>query len=394
MASVGINALLFAVLATGHAAISFALINRIHARSLTRGLRRFRRLGDIVLIVLLPALFVALVGFAGPGLLRGGSWQALPWPLSAYLALCAAVALSLPGVAWYRHRHNRPPLAQLSNHSQRLDIAGRLGYRPIGKGRHALLTHIPANQCFELEVSDKEYRLPRLPAEWDGLSILHLSDLHFVGSPDLPYFEEVIEVAKSIPADLVVFTGDLLDRQSLVSWIPTTLGRLSAPLGCWYVLGNHDSYLREPDKIRRELGRLGWRGLAGDVQMLVHRGRKLALCGSERPWMGRRPEMTGVPLDAFRLFVSHTPDTLPWARRHQIDLMLAGHNHGGQVRLPIFGAVHAPSAFGTRYASGAFWEDPTLLYVSRGISGREPWRWNCPPELTRLILRSPASGGC
>ncbi|HTI52000.1 MAG TPA: metallophosphoesterase, partial [Planctomycetaceae bacterium] len=79
-------------------------------------------------------------------------------------------------------------------------------------------------------------------------------------------------------------------------------------------------------------------------------------------------------------------------RRHQIDLMLAGHNHGGQVRLPFFGPVYSPSAFGTHYASGVFWEPPTLLYVSRGIAGRHPLRWNCRPELTRLILR-PADPG-
>jgi predicted MPP superfamily phosphohydrolase len=67
--------------------------------------------------------------------------------------------------------------------------------------------------------------------------------------------------------------------------------------------------------------------------------------------------------------------------------MLAGHNHGGQVRLPLVGPVFSPSLFGCRYASGVFWEPPTLLYVSRGISGQHPWRWRCPPELTKLILR-------
>jgi hypothetical protein len=67
--------------------------------------------------------------------------------------------------------------------------------------------------------------------------------------------------------------------------------------------------------------------------------------------------------------------------------MLSGHNHGGQVRLPGFGPVYSPSAFGCHYASGVFWESPTLLYVSRGISGKHPLRWNCLPELTRLVLR-------
>ena len=71
--------------------------------------------------------------------------------------------------------------------------------------------------------------------------------------------------------------------------------------------------------------------------------------------------------------------------------MLSGHNHGGQIVLPVIGPVFAPSQYGVRYASGAFWSDPTLLYVSRGLSGRQPVRFNCPPELTRIILESPAS---
>ena len=72
-----------------------------------------------------------------------------------------------------------------------------------------------------------------------------------------------------------------------------------------------------------------------------------------------------------------------------IDLMLSGHNHGGQIILPVIGPVFAPSKYGVRYAGGAFWAVPTFLYVSRGLAGRHPLRLNCPPELTRLILESP-----
>jgi hypothetical protein len=70
--------------------------------------------------------------------------------------------------------------------------------------------------------------------------------------------------------------------------------------------------------------------------------------------------------------------------------MLSGHNHGGQVRLPGFGPIYSPSIYGCHYASGVFWEPPTLVYVSRGISGKHPLRWNCLPELTRLVLRAGA----
>ena len=68
--------------------------------------------------------------------------------------------------------------------------------------------------------------------------------------------------------------------------------------------------------------------------------------------------------------------------------MLAGHTHGGQIRLPIIGPIVAPSHFGVKYASGVFYESPTLVHVSRGVSGLDPIRINCPPEVTKITLRA------
>jgi predicted MPP superfamily phosphohydrolase len=84
--------------------------------------------------------------------------------------------------------------------------------------------------------------------------------------------------------------------------------------------------------------------------------------------------------------LAHTPDQIEWARVHDFDLMLAGHTHGGQIQLPGFGAVLSPSRYGVEYAEGTFYEHPTLMHVSRGISGTRQLRLNCPPELTKLIL--------
>jgi predicted MPP superfamily phosphohydrolase len=67
--------------------------------------------------------------------------------------------------------------------------------------------------------------------------------------------------------------------------------------------------------------------------------------------------------------------------------MLAGHNHGGQIRFPLIGPLISPSKWGTRYASGVFAEGNTIMHVSRGLSGEHPYRWNCPPELAKLVLK-------
>jgi predicted MPP superfamily phosphohydrolase len=382
----GRNLLIFLALSVGHAALLIAVINRLHALALPRFLLKgFRALHD-VLIVACPAAFLWFCGLHGPQLLYGGSWHLVPLPVLAYLVICGTIALALPIIA-ARRILARPPHLLVSNHSQRLDIAQQLRHRPVGRGPGRWMTYIPRNEFLELEASDKEFRHPRLPATWDGLSILHLSDLHFIGVPDRSYFEQVVKIARTMPANMVVFTGDLLDREEFIDWVPETLGRLTAPLGCHYVLGNHDSYLRNTDEVRRRLHDLGWHDLAGRCQSIPHRGGTLAVCGSETPWMGRQPDTSAIPEGAFRLFLSHTPDNLAWARRNRMDVMLSGHTHGGQVRLPGFGPIYSPSIVGTRYAGGAVWEPPTLLYVTRGIAGRQPWRWNCLPELTRLILR-------
>ena len=383
-----LSVILFCILTVGHAAFMVAIINRVHAWPLPMPvLHCFRQLHDLV-VVILPVVFAWQFGFRGPMLLYDGSWFALPPTLLIYLVVCGIAALAVPVVALY-HRKASTSGLQIAGHSTTIDVARELGYRPVGRGPYRLFTHFPGNEFLKLEMSDKQFQLPRLPAEWDGLSILHLSDFHFIGTIERPYFEQVIRLANSMPADLIVFTGDLLDREKLVDWLTTTLGRLSAPLGCYFVLGNHDWQLKNTNLIRARLEGLGWRGVAGRSHIIEHRGQSLVVCGSELPWMGTQPDLASRPRRTPFGSVSATlPTTSNWARRHEIDLMLSGHNHGGQVRLPGFGPVYSPSKYGCHYASGAFWEPPTLLYVTRGISGKHPLRWNCLPELTRLVLRT------
>ena len=92
------------------------------------------------------------------------------------------------------------------------------------------------------------------------------------------------------------------------------------------------------------------------------------------------------PQSAFRILLSHSPDQLPFAQAHSCDLMLAGHTHGGQIRLPWLGALISPSWYGWRYAGGTYHVPPTLMHVSRGLSGKQPIRLNCPPEIALLVL--------
>lgn len=380
------NLFLLFILFAGHCELVVALENRLHAMRLRQ--RTLQTTGALLDVPMLgfPLVLLWFVGLSGPKLLLGGSWADLPLGWIVYLSLCGVGALSLVrSVIRYQRYH--PPRPQLSNHTQRVDVVKLLGHRPMGNAKGGRLLRIPGNQQFQFDVTEKTFRLPRLPREWDGLTIGHLSDFHFRGTVGREYFERVTDFAAAMQPDLFVFTGDLLDDQRYVDWLPTTLGRLSAPLGCYFVLGNHDWY-RQPDAIRRAFVEHGWIPLGGRTERREYRGRTLFLAGTEVPWMGSPPDLSTKPIDAFTLLLSHTPDTLPWAQEHGVDLMLAGHNHGGQIRLPIIGPIYTPSRFGCRYAAGTFWEPPTLLHVSRGVSGKQPIRLNCRPEITKIILRT------
>lgn len=381
-----LNALLLLLLAAGQLELLVTFVNRLHAYRIRGPALRWVRDLHELLIVLMPVLMAWLVGWHGQRLLAGGSWSQLPVGWLIYLSICGLGTLGMfySGV---RYALRCLPAAQLSNHSRVVDVADELGFRPLGRGPYRAMARLPRNQIFQIEVSEKVYRLPRLPAEWDGLSILQLTDFHYIGTLDLPFFEQLTRMAQQTRPDLIVFTGDLLDDMRLINWLSPTLGQLDAPLGRYFILGNHDWYL-EPDRIRDEMKRLGWQDLSGTTVALADPKPPVVIGGSELPWMGRHPDFSTAPSDAFRILLSHTPDNLSWARRQGVDLMLSGHNHGGQVVLPIVGPVYSPSVHGCQFASGVFDAPPTLLYVSRGISGRHPFRWRCRPEMTKLVLRS------
>lgn len=380
-----------AILSIGNAEILVTTVNRIHSWKIREPrLRHVRHVHDL-LIPLWPSFMVIVIGFFRPGVFLYGispseAWKQLPLMIQCWMTICV---IGFAGFCFsvLRYWTHRPPKQQIDCQSTVIDFEQRLGERPVGEGPYSSLLQVPFNDCFKVEFTERTFQLDRLPREWDGLSILHLTDLHFTGTIDLPFFEAVFEQASQLDFDIAIVTGDVLDSEELVNWLPKTLGKLNAPLGNYFILGNHDWGL-DSEMIRQSICDLGWRNVAGTLQTLDIAGKRLAIGGSERPWMGRHPSFDTVPTDIFRLLLSHTPDNLSWARRQHVDLMLSGHNHGGQVVLPGIGPVYSPSVHGCRYASGVFYSLPTLLYVGRGLSGKHPLRIGATPEVSRLVLKA------
>lgn len=383
------NLLLIVCLAAGHTELHVTFVNRVHGLAWSeRRLRTIRRVHDLA-VPLGPLALLLGLGIFGARLLRGGSWADLCVVSWIVTGVCAIGFLGLiwSSIRWLTHR---APAVRTSFHSERVHIGRRFESILRGGGPYEFLLNVPGNEILDVEFTKQELQLPAVPAEWDGLRILHLTDVHLLGTLRQGFYEEVLQIACRMPPDLIVFTGDLIDNMECVDWLPTTLGRLKARWGCYFILGNHD-WEQQPEPIRVALCDLGWTDVsrrAVDVHML---GRRMTIAGTERPWLGEHPHYaTTLPAeDEFRLLLSHTPDNIAWARNHGVHLMLSGHNHGGQVRLPVIGPVYSPSLYGVRYASGMWYEQPTLLSVCRGLSGKHPLRWRCPPEVATLILASP-----
>ncbi len=285
-----------------------------------------------------------------------------------------------------RYGITRDPKQLVASTSHRIEIALELGKRPVDHGPYERLARLPFNEQFSVAVTQKTLQLDRLPIELEGLTIWHLSDWHFSGTLRREYFERVVLELRRKPADMICFTGDLIDNLNCTTWFPETLGKLQAEHGMFYILGNHDWH-RDPDTIRAQLTQLGWRDVASQVVLPTIRGRQFALGGDETPWMGTAPNFATLDANLFRLLLSHTPDNIRRAQSQRIDLMLSGHTHGGQVQLPLIGPVYSPSLYGCKFSSGTFYQVPTLLHVSRGLAGLHPLRWRCAPEVTRLTLR-------
>ena len=257
----------------------------------------------------------------------------------------------------------------------------------IGPGRDAWMLSLPGNESFRLRKIEAEVVLPGFPPELDGLSIVQVSDLHFTQCFQRRFFETVIDEAAGWDADLVLFTGDLLDDSATRDWIVPVLSRLNGRLGTFAILGNHDVE-HDPLYLLKELDKAGYTDLEGKWDTVEHNGMTIALAGTSAPW-GRKPSMSHEPEADFKILLSHAPDLYYWAERAGFQLMFSGHNHGGQIRLPLVGSVFMPSRYSRRFDRGYFRKNGLTLHVSQGVGGTQPVRYGCVPEVTRLILRSP-----
>ncbi len=381
----------------GHVFLWIAVVDYFHAQPMPY------RVGHTLSWLALACMAAVPVGScwwvvaAGIDVFAVGCWRQFPPVVLLYLAICLVAAVVTVAIRIRRNVFHRPPDVLRSHRSNVVEIAKNLGTAASAvtseEHAHHFLVHLPGNEILKLDVTERAIDVPRLAPALDGLSIVHLSDFHFTGKVGKSFFHEVVHRSNQMQPDLVAVTGDLIDRVDCIDWIPDTLGRLTARYGVYFVLGNHDIRF-DPDRLRKVLVGSGLIDLGGRWVQIDVRGEPVVLAGNELPWIAPAADMQRCPARApdgigpLKIVLSHSPDQFDWARRNDADLLLAGHTHGGQIRLPLVGAVFSASRLGVKYASGIFYAPPTIMHVTRGVSGKLPVRLNCPPEMAHLALHS------
>jgi predicted MPP superfamily phosphohydrolase len=370
----------------GHACVWTSTLNYLYGCRLPkRFLKPYRHFVGIVIGIAPLVPILALGDFdLSTWALPKGLWGRL---VLGYVGLCAGIGLGVfPLVTLFRLLRPKPAAVRAES-THTLDLWPELGERLIGEGKWNRLPRLPFNCVFRVDFTELTLVLSNLPPEWDGVTLLLLSDFHFHGTPSAAFFERVIaEVNSQPPADVVALAGDYLDTHKHHHWIPELLGKLRWKECGLAILGNHDGPYN-PYRTREELAKLGYHVLSDRWEEVELRGVKCVAVGHEGPWFRRVPDLSNAPAEPFRLCLSHTPDNFYWGIANRIGLMLCGHVHGGQIRLPVIGSIFVPSIYSRRFDTGVFEQRGTVMVVGRGLSGKEPLRFRCNPQVIRITLR-------
>jgi predicted MPP superfamily phosphohydrolase len=252
----------------------------------------------------------------------------------------------------------------------------------------------------EISVAPRDVALAKLPDAFRGYRIAQISDIHFDEYTEPSFVRRVVGEVNRLAPDLVLLTGDYISNCPLgknfaagaILRCAEALSELTCPLR-YAVMGNHDSILGAPN-IREALATAAIPLLVNQHVAIERAGQRMWLAGLADP-LSNKPDLgLAVPAspDGPVLLMCHMPDyadiVLAHPRGALVDLMLAGHSHGGQVRLPILGALHRVDG-GKKYVHGLFRLGHMQLYVNRGIGTVGlPFRLNCPPEITLFTLKN------
>ncbi|MFS0752002.1 metallophosphoesterase [Oceanobacillus sp. 1P07AA] len=246
-----------------------------------------------------------------------------------------------------------------------------------------------------LKVTEEPIHFPNIPTAFHNFKIIQFSDTHIGFHYELDQFKELAMKINQLQPDLILFSGDLVDKPNQYYWdqeIVEILQSMKAEYGKYWIYGNHDhgGYGTEIVKDIME---------AGDFILLQNESVPISKDGSYFTLAGIDDVMLGKPdlktalenqqENDFTILLSHEPDFADITKNYPVQVQLSGHSHGGQVRFPFIGDLYTPP-YAEKYVQGKYEIHQNFsLYVNSGIgTTRLPYRFLCKPELHMYKLKS------
>jgi len=238
-----------------------------------------------------------------------------------------------------------------------------------------------------------------LPSSFDGYRIAHVSDLHNAEMGEGN--EKLLTMLREAEPDLIAITGDLIDSRRTDVDIAAKFVQEAVKIApCFYVTGNHESRVAEYGPLKEAMEAAGVTVLEDERAQIAMNEETITLVGVQDPSF--QPDTDDAEAvdaaleelitqeDGFVVLLSHRPELFDTYVEYGMDLVLSGHAHGGQFRLPFVGGLVAPNqGFFPEYDSGLYTEDGTNMIVSRGIGNSiVPFRFNNRPEIILIELES------
>jgi predicted MPP superfamily phosphohydrolase len=374
------------------------------------------------------------------GIVSRGSWWAALFGFWLTSSIFSYLFIkTVAGVEWlWRRLHKspskkpavpamQPPLVPVGAPAEKIDHSRRYFFQAAGVIAGAIpfvsAAYGFAEERFRFYVREVQIPIANLPHALDGLRITQLSDIHIGSYMPVAQVRRAVGMANELKGDLAVVTGDFLTgRGDPLEDCIAELSRLRAPLGVWGCNGNHEIYAQAEAKSAELFQKFGMKLLRQENAELRWQGSAFNLLGvdyqRQRDTAGNRAVMLAgiqplVRRDVPNILLSHNPNSFPRAAELGIELSLAGHTHGGQVRVEILDHRWSPAQFLTPYVAGLYRrplfapsdlndakvsnlhqvsipqsESTSAIYVNRGLGTiGAPVRLGVPPEITLIRLR-------
>ena len=246
-----------------------------------------------------------------------------------------------------------------------------------------------------IQIERISVKIENLPESFDNIKIVHLTDFHSDGFSKRE--KRVLKILENIDPDLIFITGDFIDHsskdlESCEKFWSELSGRYQGKV--FGVLGNHEHWIKSPNitAIEGLLEKNGIPILNNENKKIFQGDEFIYLLGVDDPDSKKDDlpkAMIGTEENISKILLAHSPDIIDNLQGEKVDLILAGHTHGGQIVIPFVKPFWVPTENHGKYVSGLFRVNDTNLYVNRGIglSPALPIRFNCSPEITVIKLK-------